>query len=125
MLKPPPDFNERAYQLKVQGDISHDVDLVALLRSHLNIEQCLDRVILHNVPDGKPLLDFLQFSQKLTVITEHEWVPKPLCALIARINVIRNRFSHDRDDQHFTPEDEHAFRSIVGSFKYHEKFPDK
>ena len=54
MLKPPPDFNERAYQLKVQGDISHDVDLVALLRSHLNIEQCLDRVILHNVPDGKP-----------------------------------------------------------------------
>ena len=72
---------------------------------------------------GNHILDFLQFSQKLTVITEHEWVPKPLCALIARINVIRNRFSHDRDDQHFTPEDEHAFRSIVGSFKYHEKFP--
>jgi len=84
------DFEE---SVKLRDDL-----LLIVLRSHLLIENLLERFIQAKLPQGKMLVDEarLSFAQKLAVVDAIGVVEVSLVSAIRRLNALRNMCAHKK-----------------------------
>lgn len=91
----------------------HDLILI-VLRFHLLIENCMERLILAKLPRGDRLLEKagLSFSQKLAFIEAFEAIEDRYIQSIRHLNTIRNECAHQKGRQISTNDIERIGRTL-------------
>ncbi len=118
----------RIGEMELLGDflqtVSHEEDLVAVLRGHLMVDVQLNDLLAQRL-GGSDVLAFVAFQDKVTLTKRHELVPKDFRKLLLAVNDLRNSFAHPPIKKTLTDDDVAAlykavptdFRNVL--FEYH------
>ena len=112
-LPPSNNESEASLWLALSGD-----DLTATLKGHLAIENLLEQLIVHHMPQAAVLFDgSFMFQKKVTVLRRLKAIPKHVASMLQTINGVRNEFGHEPGLVRFAPE---HWQKVVTNFRKQE-----
>jgi len=96
----------------------HEQPFAVLLKGHLWIESCLNRLISISFERPTFDLDRLQFSRKVDLASALGLISEGEAAALRLLNKLRNRLAHDLDGEPETAEVNALAGSLTGSSKH-------
>jgi hypothetical protein len=75
--------------------VTHDVDMVAVLRGHLYLERAMFALLLQSEPGRDGYFKRMSFSTMVDALATKRLIPSEAIASIRAINDIRNEFGHE------------------------------